>query len=142
MNKWSKSFWVDLAERVGATFVGALLALITTAANTSIEWDNPAYFWPILGVPTVVSLLKGLLANLAAPETGASLVPNSPPGPEVRDEFGATDILYALGIALLVLAVALLVTTLLKVFVVSWVVLIVLAVVGGFLIFWRGGSRL
>ena len=66
-----------------------------------------------------------------------------PAGPEVVDERGATDILYALGIALVVLAVILLVTTLLKVFVVSWVVLIVLAVLGFFLLFWRGsGVRL
>lgn len=141
MNKWSKKFFIDLAERVGSTFLGALLTLV--AMDNILEgpdWDTT--LWPILVLPTLVSLLKGLLANMAAPETGASLVPDSPPGPKVNPEGGATDVLYALGIALIVLAVALLVTTLLKVFVVGWVVLIVLAVIGFFLIFWRGGAFL
>jgi hypothetical protein len=136
-NKWSKAFWVDLAERVGSTFVGALLALVTTASSTPIEWDNPAYFWPILGVPVLVSLLKGLAANFKDPESGASIV-DAPPGPVLEE--GATDILYAAGAALVLLAVVLLVTTLLKAFVVSWVVIIVIAVVGLFLLFWRAGG--
>lgn len=83
MNKWSKKFWVDLAERVGATFLGAVLTLMTAAETTPIEWTNPAFFWSVLGVPTAFALIKGLLANMAAPDSGASLVPH-PPGPDVQ----------------------------------------------------------
>lgn len=136
-NKWSSAFWTDLGERVGATFVGALLALITTASTTPVQWDNPAYFWPILGVPTLVSLLKGLLANLSNPVSGASLVP-PPEGPDIRNDAGAA-LLGAIGLGLLVLGVILLFTTLLKVFVVAWAVIIASIVIGLVLMALDGG---
>lgn len=101
MNKWSKDFWVDLAERVGSTFVGALLAAITLTGTTSVDWSNGAAIWAVLGVPTLASLLKGLAANLADPESGASLVP-FPPGPEVHDETGESDLLYVLCVIIVV----------------------------------------
>jgi len=72
--KWSKTYWADLAERVGATAIGALLAVITGSSTGAIP-NDPAVWWTVVGVPTLVSLLKGLLANLAAPETGASMLP-------------------------------------------------------------------
>lgn len=81
MNKWSKRFWSDLAERVGATLVGALLTLLTANGVANL---TPELAWTILGVPTLVSLLKGLLANLTNPESGASALP-APPGPDVVD---------------------------------------------------------
>jgi hypothetical protein len=81
-NKWSKAFFIDLAERVGATFVGALLATLTLVGATPVDWSDGQAVWAVLGVPTVVSLLKGLLANLASPESGASVVP-APEGPAV-----------------------------------------------------------
>ena len=81
-NKWNKAFWIDLAERVGATFVGALLATLTLVGATPVDWTDAAAVWAVLGVPTVVSLLKGLLANLASPGSGASAVP-APEGPAV-----------------------------------------------------------
>lgn len=84
MNKWSKTFVVDLAERVVATFIGALLTVLTVTGSTPVNWSDGAVVWTILGVPTVVALLKGLLANLGDPESGASLVPH-PPGPEVQE---------------------------------------------------------
>lgn len=80
MSKWSKTFWVDLTERVGATFLGALLTVLTVTGSTPIDWNDAQVVWTILGVPTAVSLIKGLLANLADPESGASLAPH-PPGP-------------------------------------------------------------
>lgn len=86
-NKWSKEFWVDLAERVGSTFVGALLTALTVTGATPVDWSDGQIVWTILGLPTLVSLLKGLAANLADPESGASLIP-FPPGPEVHDEGG------------------------------------------------------
>lgn len=73
MNKWNKSFWVDLGERVGATFVGALLAALTVTGTTPVDWSDGDVVWAILGVPTLVSLLKGLLANVKDGESGASL---------------------------------------------------------------------
>lgn len=73
-NKWGPSFWEDLAERVGATLVGAVLAAITVTGTTPVDWNNAAVVWSIIGVPTVVALLKGLLANLGGAEPTASLV--------------------------------------------------------------------
>lgn len=80
-NKWSKEFWADLAERVGATAIGALLAVVAGSTTGAIP-NDPAVWWSVVGVPTVVSLLKGLLANMAHPESGPSLLP-APPAPEV-----------------------------------------------------------
>lgn len=78
--KWAKSFWVDLAERVGATALGALLTLLTMDAQfPNLGWDR---LWPVLVLPTLIAAIKGLLANLASPGSGASLVP-PPEGPQV-----------------------------------------------------------
>jgi hypothetical protein len=79
--KWSKTFWSDLAERVGATAVGALLAVVAGSQSGAIP-NDPAVWWSVIGVPVVVSLLKGLLANLSSPESGPSLLP-APPAPKV-----------------------------------------------------------
>lgn len=139
VNKWSKKFWVDLAERVGSTFLGALLTLI--AMDNVLEgpdWNTT--LWPILVLPTLVSLVKGLLANLAAPETGASMIPDAPPGPEVNPEAGyatPSSVLGALGLGLIVLSVLLLVLTLLKVVAVGWLVVVILFVVG-LVLLWVG----
>lgn len=81
--KWSSTFWADLAERVGATAIGALLAVITGSATDAIP-NDPAVWWSVVGVPVVVSLLKGLLANMAGPDSGPSLLP-APPAPEVAE---------------------------------------------------------
>lgn len=86
MNKWSKNFWIDLAERVGATLVGAFLTALTVTGATPVDWTDGKVVWAILGVPTLVALLKGLLANLGDPSTGASLVPASAHGPNVNDD--------------------------------------------------------
>jgi hypothetical protein len=82
-SKWSKTFWADLAERVGATAIGALLAVFAGSQSGAIP-NDPAAWWAVIGVPVVVSLLKGLLANLADPSSGPSLLP-SPPAPDVQD---------------------------------------------------------
>jgi uncharacterized membrane protein len=137
--KWTKKFAVDLLERVLTTALYGVVTMLT-ADQSGVVSGNAQQWWLVVGLPTVLSLIKGVLANLAAPETGASLIPESPPGPKVNPEQGATDILYAAGVALLLLALVLLVTTLLKAFVVGWVVIIILAVTGAFLLFWRGGG--
>lgn len=84
VNKWSKRYFADLAERVGATSIGALLTVLTVTGSTPVDWSDAKIVWTILGVPTAVALLKGILANLGDPESGASLLP-SPPGPDVVD---------------------------------------------------------
>jgi len=102
MNKWSKGFWADLAERVGAVFVYSLITLLTM--DNVLERVNFETLWPIVVLPTVLSLLKGLLANLKDPASGASLL-NPPPGPVVTEtERGAID--RGLGLLLLVVLVA------------------------------------
>jgi hypothetical protein len=113
VNRWTKAYWYDLAERVASTFLGALLAVLVTdnvLDNIGIE-----QLWPVLILPTLVSLIKGLLANMVEPRSGASLLP-SPPGPievnEVnprRDQAGRGSldtlgyILAAIGIILILL---------------------------------------
>lgn len=74
MTKWGKAYWTDLAERVGATFVGALLGALTAVSTTPIDWSDEKVLWAILGVPTLVSLLKGLLVNLGGGAPTASVV--------------------------------------------------------------------
>lgn len=81
-SKWSREYWADLAERVGATVIGALLAVVAGSTSGAIP-NDPAVWWTVVGVPTVVSLLKGLLANMANSESGPSLLP-APPAPDVQ----------------------------------------------------------
>ena len=85
MSKWNKRYFSDLAERVGSTFLGALLGALTLTGTTPVDWSDAKVIWAVLGIPTAVSLIKGLLANLGDPESGASLLP-APPGPEVTPE--------------------------------------------------------
>lgn len=71
--KWGRAYWADLSERVGSTFLGALLATMTVTSQTPVDWTDGAVVWSILGVPTAVSLIKGLLANLRGPDPSASV---------------------------------------------------------------------
>lgn len=82
--KWSKTYWADLGERVAASFLGGVLALLGTAGSTPLDWNDPALLWPVVGLPTAFSLVKGLLANLKGSDSGPSLLP-APPAPDVRD---------------------------------------------------------
>lgn len=96
--KWSKSYWADLAERVASTAIYGLITLLTANAVTNL---TPELGWTIVGLPTILSLLKGLLANLKDPESGASLLP-SPPGPEIApDENGNSAVTILIIVALL-----------------------------------------
>lgn len=79
--KWSGTYWADLAERVGATAIGALLAALSGVWSNAIP-NDPAAWWAVIGVPTLFSLLKGLAANMADGESGPSLLP-APPAPPV-----------------------------------------------------------
>lgn len=81
-NKWSKNFWLDLLERVGTTFLYGLIALLTT--ENLVESLTAEAAWTIVLLPTLLSALKGLLANMADAESGASALPH-PPGPDVQE---------------------------------------------------------
>lgn len=80
-SRWSREFWIDLAERVGSTALYGLITLVTMD-NVLEGPDFDTTLWPVLVLPTVLSLLKGLLANMKDPGSGASLVP-PPEGPAV-----------------------------------------------------------
>lgn len=80
MTKWNKQYWNDLAERVGSTFLGAVLTTLVVVGGTPVDWSDPKIVWSILGVPTLASLIKGLLANMASGDEyapSASLAPVS-----------------------------------------------------------------
>lgn len=80
-SKWNKGYFRDLGERVGATFIVTLIPVWTAAANVAqLDWVNAI---EISVSAAGLSLLKGLLANLANPESGASLL--SPPGPVIEE---------------------------------------------------------
>lgn len=82
MTHWSRAFWSDLAERVGSTFLQALLGVLVATNTPALDWSDYRAVWVLLGIPTAASLIKGLLANMAQPESGASLLP-TPPGPDL-----------------------------------------------------------
>lgn len=81
-SKWSKTFWSDLAERVVSTFIVTLIPMWVTAGNVAhLDFANAL---EVAGSAAGLSLLKGLLANMASPESGPSLLP-APPAPPVED---------------------------------------------------------
>lgn len=74
-SKWNKQFAKDLFERVGSTFIGALLTLV--AMDNILEgpdWDT--VLWPIVVLPTLISLLKGLLMNMGSNVTPSASLTN------------------------------------------------------------------
>jgi hypothetical protein len=81
--KWSKTFWADLAERVGTTAIYSLVAVLTGSQTGAIP-NDPAVWWAVVGLPTVLAFLKGVAANMADPSSGPSVLP-APPAPDVQD---------------------------------------------------------
>jgi hypothetical protein len=80
-SKWSRTYWSDLGERVAATFIATLIPVYVAAANVAhLDVVNAV---EISASAAGLSLLKGLLANLANPESGPSLLP-APPAPVVE----------------------------------------------------------
>lgn len=80
-NKWSGTFWADLSERVASTATGAVITMLT-ADSTGVVSGSAKQWWVVVGLPTLLSFLKGILANLKDSESGPSLLP-SPPAPPV-----------------------------------------------------------
>jgi hypothetical protein len=101
--KWSKTFFADLGERVGATLIGAVITMLT-ADSSGVVSGSARQWWLIVGLPTVLALLKGVGANMAQPESGPSLLP-APPAPEVN-EAGHGDLYAIVAVLALALAVA------------------------------------
>ena len=82
-SKWSRTFWADLGERVVATFLATLIPVAIAAGNlASLDWANVL---ELAGSAAAISLLKGILANVADSESGPSLLP-APPAPPVGPE--------------------------------------------------------
>lgn len=82
MSKWSKQFWVDLAERVASTAIYGIITVLSID-NLLDGGLTLEVAWAVVGLPTALAALKGLLANLKDPDSGASLV-DHPPGPIVQ----------------------------------------------------------
>lgn len=102
MTKWGRAYWADLAERVGSVFVYSLITYITTVQTTTLDWSQA---WAIVVLPTVLSLLKGLGANMKNPESGPSLL-SPPPGPVER---GQSSLIVAVLVVLVVVVILLLI---------------------------------
>lgn len=99
-SKWSTAYFADLGERVASTAIYGGITLLTANGVTDVTTELG---WTIVGLPTVLALLKGLLANLKDSESGASLLP-SPPGPEVNEDGNANLWTIVLTLGALVLA--------------------------------------
>lgn len=84
MNKWSSTYFADLAERVASTAIYGVITMLTADASGAVS-GNAKQWWVIVGLPTALSVLKGVLANLGDPESGPSLLP-SPPAPDVAPD--------------------------------------------------------
>ncbi len=82
--KWSKAFFADLAERVASTFLQVLLSLwvVGQPIVDALDWQESL---GIAAGAAGAALIKGLLANIANPESGASALP-APPGPVIEEE--------------------------------------------------------
>lgn len=93
----SNAFLRDLAERVATTAIYGVIAMLTADASGAISGD-PQQWWLVVGLPTVLALLKGVLAYLKDAETGASLLSDPPP----RVERGAVSVVEVLLIVLVV----------------------------------------
>lgn len=72
-SKWGAAYWTDLGERVGTTLIYGLITMLTADASGALK-GNPEQWWVVVGLPTVLSLLKCLLMNLKAEESTASIV--------------------------------------------------------------------
>lgn len=68
MSIWTKAFWKDVSERAFFTAVEATIALLSVDEFTPAEFDF-AHGASVVGVATVLAVLKGILANRAINNT-------------------------------------------------------------------------
>lgn len=111
-SRWGGAFWSDLAERVGSVLVYSLITLVSM--DNILERPDWHVLWPIVGLPVVLALLKGLLANFKDYRSGASLL-SAPPagdgplltedGAHRRDDAGRIDVWTVVGVILVVILI-------------------------------------
>lgn len=82
MSKWNKEYWVDLGERVAASALGGVLTMLGLTWGDLVASNGEVWATVVL-IPSGVSLVKGLLANLPGPDPSASMVDVSSHGAEV-----------------------------------------------------------
>lgn len=73
-SKWGKAFWRDTGERVGTTAIYGLITFLTLGGATNLDYSQ---VWPVIALPSVLSLCKALLVNLGQSDSSggtASLV--------------------------------------------------------------------
>lgn len=83
MSKWNRTFLADLGERTASTAGYGAITMLTADASGAIS-GNPQQWWLVVGLPTALCVLKGLLANMSAPASGASLLA-APPAVNVNE---------------------------------------------------------
>lgn len=120
-----KAFSTKPFAVAAVTDLGRALLVLGASFGVGLTADQIAIAVTFLG--TVTTLLVSIRVTPKYDPVVA--VGGAGAGP-VRGEAGATNLFYALGVGLLLLAVLLLVLTLLKVVAISYVVLVVLAVIG------------
>jgi hypothetical protein len=86
-SNWSRRFWADLAERT-VTTAGTGVITMLTADSAGIVSGDARQWWVIVGLPAVLSVVKGIVANAKDSESGASFLAAPPdgPGPEVNPD--------------------------------------------------------
>lgn len=73
MEKWGSTFWADLLERVGTTLIYGLITMLTADVGGIVS-GNTEQWWAVVGLPTALSFLKCLLANLKTSVPTASVI--------------------------------------------------------------------
>jgi hypothetical protein len=79
--KWSRAYFADLLERVVTTALYGVVTMLTADASGAISGSGRQW-WLVVGLPTALAGIKGILANIASPDSGPSALP-APPAPEV-----------------------------------------------------------
>lgn len=72
LKKWGKQYWVDLGERVGATFLEVLIPMYVTVESVAVlDWRHA---FAVSGSAAGLAALKAVLSNLKKDLPTASLV--------------------------------------------------------------------
>lgn len=72
-NKWNGKFFSDLADREIATAGGSIIAVLTATGANTIPSD-PKVWWTLVGIPVIVTFLKGVVMNAAS---GTDVAPSA-----------------------------------------------------------------
>jgi hypothetical protein len=61
-NKWDGRFWADLGDREVAS-IGSTVIAVLTGAGANVIPNDPKVWWTLVGIPAVVTFLKGVVMN-------------------------------------------------------------------------------